>query len=298
MATLISQQQGQRKPISKLTQDLLAGTTGGWAQVLVGQPLDTIKVRLQTTQHAKGAMDCFRQLVTREGLPGFYRGVMSPLVGIGFCNAVMFMSNGYFRNLLQQPDDQLSIVRIGVAGSMAGWVMAFLNCPIELLKVKLQTQDPKGVIGLHGNLEPPFKGVIDCGIRSIRTQGLLGIYRGTWMTLLRDVPGYFGYFVCYEGTKRVFQSLKPNEQLSTSELLIAGGLSGIAAWIPSYPQDVIKSCYQNDPRYKTYRQVFYHILRMRGSRAFFVGIVPAMARAFPANAATFFVYEMTIQAMN
>lgn len=38
---------------------------------------------------------------------------------------------------------------------MAGSVMAFLNCPIELLKVKLQIQDPKGVIGLSGKLEPP-----------------------------------------------------------------------------------------------------------------------------------------------
>lgn len=46
------------------------------------------------------------------------------------------------------------IVEIGVAGSMAGSVMAFLNCPIELLKVKLQTQDPKGVIGANGKLEP------------------------------------------------------------------------------------------------------------------------------------------------
>jgi solute carrier family 25 carnitine/acylcarnitine transporter 20/29 len=37
---------------------------------------------------------------------------------------------------------------------MAGSVMAFLNCPIELLKVKLQTQDPKGFIGANGKHEP------------------------------------------------------------------------------------------------------------------------------------------------
>lgn len=32
--------------------------------------------------------------------------------------------------------------------------MAFLNCPIELLKVKLQTQDPKGFIGANGKHVP------------------------------------------------------------------------------------------------------------------------------------------------
>lgn len=36
--------------------------------------------------------------------------------------------------------------------------------------------------------------MIDCGIRSVRAQGFMGIYRGMGMTLLRDVPGYFAYF--------------------------------------------------------------------------------------------------------
>lgn len=54
-----------------LGQDLIAGTVGGWAQVIVGQPLDTIKVRLQTQPSPaiyKNATDCFRQLVRQEGV--------------------------------------------------------------------------------------------------------------------------------------------------------------------------------------------------------------------------------------
>lgn len=57
----------------------------------------------------------------------------------------------------------LSLAEIGIAGSMAGTVMAFFNCPIELLKVKLQTQDPAGIIGANGKLEPPVSFVTnDC----------------------------------------------------------------------------------------------------------------------------------------
>lgn len=40
----------------------------------------------------------------------------------------------------------------------------------------------------------------------------------------------------------------PDQTLSTFDLLMAGGLSGFGAWIPAYPQDVIKSRMQNDPR--------------------------------------------------
>ncbi|KAI8070654.1 mitochondrial carrier domain-containing protein [Gilbertella persicaria] len=291
----------EKETIPKVVQDLVAGTVGGWSQVIVGQPLDTIKVRIQTQPSPpiyKNAMDCTQQLVRQEGVKGLYRGVMPPLAGIGFCNAIMFMSNGFFRRMLQKGNETgLSIAQVGMAGSMAGSVMAFLNCPIELLKVKLQTRDPKGVIGVNGKLEPPFKGVIDCGIRSIRAQGFLGIYRGMGMTLLRDVPGYFAYFFCYETSKKLLQSQRKDNQLSTLDLLTAGGLSGLAAWIPSYPQDVIKSCYQNDLRYASYGQVFKDILRTKGPKAFFHGIGPAMARAFPANAATFFAYEMTMTAL-
>lgn len=100
----------------------------------------------------------------------------------------------------------------------------------------------------------------------MRAQGPLGIYRGIGITLLRDCPSYGLYFskfkrttyddyltymplVTYEGLKRTFQYMKgPDQTLSTFDLLMAGGLSGFGAWIPAYPQDVIKSRMQNDPR--------------------------------------------------
>jgi solute carrier family 25 carnitine/acylcarnitine transporter 20/29 len=73
---------------------------------------------------------------------GLYKGVMSPLIGIGLCNAVLFSANGVFREVLRnEGEHQLSLCRITLAGAMAGGVMALLNCPIELLKVRLQIQD-------------------------------------------------------------------------------------------------------------------------------------------------------------
>jgi solute carrier family 25 carnitine/acylcarnitine transporter 20/29 len=56
--------------------------------------------------------------------------------------------------------------------------------------------------------------------------------------------------VGYESLKRWFGSMRKDGQTTTIDLLVAGGLAGFAAWVPSYPQDVIKSCYQNDLRYR------------------------------------------------
>lgn len=46
--------------------DFVAGTAGGIANVLVGQPLDTIKVKMQTFPHLyPNTWNCFRQTLAK-----------------------------------------------------------------------------------------------------------------------------------------------------------------------------------------------------------------------------------------
>jgi len=64
--------------------DLIAGSAGGAVQVLVGQPLDTIKTRAQIAPKGmfKGPMDILGQTVRKEGFFALYKGMASPLIGI------------------------------------------------------------------------------------------------------------------------------------------------------------------------------------------------------------------------
>jgi len=62
-------------------QDLAAGTVAGAAQLLVGHPFDTIKVKLQSQPALApgaapvytGALDATRRTLAAEGLRGLYR---------------------------------------------------------------------------------------------------------------------------------------------------------------------------------------------------------------------------------
>lgn len=76
-----------RTPSTPLT--LLSGSFGGLAQVLVGQPLDTIKTRAQTAPRGafKGPLDILQQTVRREGVLALYKGMASPLLGIAAVNS-------------------------------------------------------------------------------------------------------------------------------------------------------------------------------------------------------------------
>lgn len=163
-----------------------------------------------------------------------------------------------------------------LAGAMAGGVMAFANCPIELLKVRLQVQDP--------TRPRLYSGIIDCARQTIRSQGILGLYRGFNATFLRDVPSFAAYFAMYEGLKQTFGDSAPS-------LIVAGGLAGIAAWLPAFPQDVVKSQMQSSSEHRSAIHCARMIYQKHGLSGFFRGFVPTMARAFPANAATFLAYE-------
>jgi solute carrier family 25 (mitochondrial carnitine/acylcarnitine transporter), member 20/29 len=65
----------RRRPQSTLAS-LIAGSAGGATQVLVGQPLDTIKTRAQIAPPGlfKGPMDIAVQTIRNEGFFALYKG--------------------------------------------------------------------------------------------------------------------------------------------------------------------------------------------------------------------------------
>jgi len=86
----------------------VGGAVAGMSQVLVGHPFDTLKVRLQTLDHSShpSAIRVLKTIIKQEGFLALYKGVSSPLLGIGFCNSVVFAANGFFRDRLAAVDSQ------------------------------------------------------------------------------------------------------------------------------------------------------------------------------------------------
>jgi hypothetical protein len=63
--------------------DFFCGLLAGWSQVLVGQPLDFIKVRIQTSSSTSptSTMHIAKDIYRTFGFKGFYRGSSSLLLG-------------------------------------------------------------------------------------------------------------------------------------------------------------------------------------------------------------------------
>ena len=121
------------------------------------------------------------------------------------------------------------------------------------------------------------------------------------MTLARDGPGSAAYFATYEVIKRSLTPKDENGQpgkLSLTAVCVAGGTAGVAMWIPVFPVDTVKSRLQSAEGNMSIGDTIRQLYRGGGVKAFFPGMAPAMARAVPANAATFLGVELAHQAMN
>lgn len=277
---------------SDSANDFISGLFSGWAQVLVGHPFDTVKVNLQTQSQYKGAMHCVKSIVKEDGFLGLYKGVKSPLVGIGFANSLMFVTNGYFKRIIADgiPDDKMTIKQHITSGFLSGCVMPIVSAPMEHMKIKLQTNHLSG--------SPiKYKGLADCTIKTLKSGGLKGLYHGFGITLLRDAPSFAAYFGTYELVKAGFKNLRKDNfnGYSQFELLMAGGLAGVACWLPCIPQDVIKSRAQTTGMSSI--NAAKEIYKLYGMKGFYRGFGPTVVRAFPANAVTFVVYELSMKTL-
>ncbi|KAJ5138247.1 uncharacterized protein N7515_003095 [Penicillium bovifimosum] len=290
-------------------RSLAAGATGGLCAVIVGHPFDLVKVRLQTAEKGiySGAMDVVRKTIAREGLArGLYAGVSAPLVGVTPMFAVSFWGYDVGKTLvnkfsvvpIKHDTPQYSIAQISAAGFFSAIPMTLITAPFERVKVLLQIQGQKT---LAPGEKPKYSGGMDVVRQLYKEGGIRSVFRGSAMTLARDGPGSAAYFAAYEYIKR---SMTPKDadgnvtgELSLPAVVCAGGAAGIAMWIPVFPIDTIKSRLQSAPGKPTMGGVIRSVYASGGAKAFFPGFGPALARAVPANAATFLGVELAHKGM-
>ncbi|KAI0734488.1 mitochondrial carrier [Fomitopsis betulina] len=282
-------------------KSFLAGGVGGVAAVLVGHPFDLTKTRLQTAPPGSytGALDVVKKAIARDGATGLYRGVVPPLLGVTPIFAISFWAYDMSKALIlaatpNRADQTLSIPELAAAGFLSAIPTTLVTAPVERAKVLLQVQG-------QGHGGPQYTGVFDVVKHLYREGGLRSVFRGSAATVARDGPGSAAYFAAYELTKRALtQAGSDPGELNLGAIIMAGGTAGIAMWSIAIPPDVLKSRIQSAPTgtYSGFMDCARKTIAADGVGALWKGLGPAMARAFPANAATFLGVEASRKFMD
>nr|CAB3266172.1 mitochondrial carnitine/acylcarnitine carrier protein-like [Phallusia mammillata] len=286
-------------------RDFIAGGVGGICAVVSGHPLDTIKVRLQTMPAPApgkaplftGTWDCFIKTIKYEGVRGLYKGMAAPITGVSPIFALSFFGFGVGKDIVSKiktdKSAKLSFGELLLAGGFSGILTTVIMAPGERIKCLLQIQ--------QSSAEKMYNGPVDCAKKLYKEGGIRSIYRGTVLTLCRDIPASGMYFATYEGIKNLLTPAGEDpSKLSIGKVLFAGGMAGIFNWVVAIPADVLKSRFQTAPegKFSGVRDVFQDVMRTDGIRGMYKGIVPVMLRAFPANACCFLGFEAALKFLN
>ena len=325
----------------------VAGFVGGAAGLLVGQPLDTVKVILQ--QRYAGSdnegEEAALLATDREASSGVwallverptsaFAGLVPPLLSLGFMNAILFWAFAATTLIIAPTQGQRPLALSFVAGCVAGLAGCIVSIPTEYLKVRQQVRASLRT----DDAEQYDRDTEDddlASTREIRSTTRKSILRkwsrtvsrvwrfGGLATILRDTIGYGVWFLTYDA---VLAAVGVRRREHAAYVLLAGGAAGVAGWGVIYPLDTVKTRQQANatnrspvhvsgsidggdvdslsttttessakartrraPVYSSIVRTTAHILERDGVQALFAGFWACMARAFVADAVTFYV---------
>ncbi|XP_062160803.1 mitochondrial arginine transporter BAC1 isoform X2 [Alnus glutinosa] len=247
-------------------KEYLAGLLAGVATVITGHPFDTVKVKLQkhnTEAHGvtyRSGLHCTARILKTEGVKGLYRGATSSFVGMAFESSLLFgiysQTKQSLQGGVQNSGPQLQVIIPSAAYS--GALISFVLCPSELVKCRMQVQGTDSLVPRSRR----YSGPLDCALKAVKTEGVTGIFRGGFTTLLRESFGNAVFFSVYEYVRYYMHSRLKAASSDNSHLIdvgigiVSGGLGGVGFWSAVLPFDVAKTIIQTAPDKSSTRNPF------------------------------------------
>lgn len=118
--------------------------------------------------------------------------------------------------------------------------------PIERVKLMVQNQDE---MLKAGRLKEPYKGVIDCTIRTYRTEGIIPFWRGNLANCLRYFPTQALNFAFKDQIKALFNMKKTDSYgVKFTKNIFSGGAAGAMSLCFVYSLDYARTRLANDAK--------------------------------------------------
>ncbi|EEH09148.1 mitochondrial carrier protein [Histoplasma capsulatum G186AR] len=298
-----------------MSNDFWAGYLSGAIGIVIGNPLDLLKTRLQAGQAATGSLRSSQGFRSHFDTVGsLVRGATAPIVGYGALNAILFVAyNRTLTGIASQPVSDTTnpvgvpLYQIWVAGAVGGLASWVISSPTELVKCRAQLATHQSISSWTVTKD------------IWKSRGFRGLYYGGGVTSIRDSVGYGFYFWSYELCKRLMTTADESSEQAAAKILICGGIAGIITWVSIFPLDVIKTRLQVqgspgslasgslverqtllrpfgiDGRTLGTLAVAKEAYRTEGFQVFYRGLGVCSLRAFIVNAVQWAMYEWTMK---
>jgi solute carrier family 25 (adenine nucleotide translocator) protein 4/5/6/31 len=278
--------------LEQLASDLLIGGSIGAVSKTVMAPVERVKLLLQTQDsnpevisgkvaRYKGIGDCFSRVSKEQGVKAFWRGNLVNCLRYapqqGSALAFNDMINAMFPNYDSKTQFWQSMASKLTSGGLAGAIANTICYPFDFARTRLASDMAKG--------QGKFKGISDCIVSTVRSQGLTGLYTGWSVT----VAGAFVYRAGQLGFFKQIQDMNPYAKdkgtLGAVSSFVAVTVARSAVMPFNYPFDTVRRRMmleseksKADRQYKSSFDCFNKVMKKEGFKGMYKGMIPELFR--------------------
>lgn len=174
-----------------------AGITTGALAVLVAQPTDVVKIRLQAGNNGRpsmrysSTMQAYKDIARMEGARGLWRGTMPNVSRNAIVNVAEIVCYDIIKDLILAS----GYLRDGIpchltAATAAGLCTTLAASPVDVVKTRYMN-----------SAAGEYKGAIDCAVKTFVQEGPSAFYKGFIPSFSRLVSWNIVLWVTYEQIK-------------------------------------------------------------------------------------------------
>ncbi|KAK0529182.1 Mitochondrial succinate-fumarate transporter [Tilletia horrida] len=204
---------GKTSPSGVFLAGLGAGTTEA---VVVVNPMEVVKIRLQAQQHSladplevpryRNAAHALYTIIREEGPMTLYRGVALTALRQATNQAANFTAYQELKALAQRVQNvqELPSYETAAIGLISGALGPFSNAPIDTIKTRIQRASR-----VEG--ETAVSRVVKVASEMFAQEGVSAFWKGITPRVARVAPGQAVVFTIYEKVKNFIETSKPGD---------------------------------------------------------------------------------------
>ncbi|KAJ7547547.1 hypothetical protein O6H91_08G091200 [Diphasiastrum complanatum] len=192
-----------------LPKKVAAGLLAGGIGAIVGNPADVAMVRMQADgrlpvhqrRNYAGVGDALVRMVRQEGVTTLWTGCGPTVQRAMVVTAAQLATYDQIKETLVSHNITRDGFATQVAASFsAGLVASVASNPIDVVKTRIMNMSV-----VEGGEEPPYKGALDCAIKTVRAEGPMALYKGFVPTVTRQGPFAVVLFLTLENVRALLK---------------------------------------------------------------------------------------------
>lgn len=279
----------QKDPMS-FAKDFLAGGISAAVSKTAVAPIERVKLILQVQaankqiakgSEYKGIIDCFVRIPKEQGFGAFWRGNLANVIRYFPTQALNFAFKDVYKQVFLGGVDQKTqfwryfFGNLGSGGAAGATSLCFVY-PLDYARTRLGADVGKGTA------DRQYTGLVDCLKKTVKSDGIIGLYRGFAVSVQGIIIYRAAYFGCYDTARGSLPD--PKNSPFVVNFAIAQVVT-ICSGILSYPFDTVRRRMmmqsgraKEDIMYKNTLDCWVKIGKQEGSKAFFKGALSNVFR--------------------